>query len=235
MRIRAILRFRNEELTRKRLIAGFKTQKELAEFLGINIANINQWETFRNYPKKKEHVTMLESALNCEIDEIFPPEFIKAIEKKIGIPLEKIVDMKQLPGFTRGELLLTSPEDVYEIKEMANSIEDSLKSLTERETKILKMRFGLGDDNEHSFFEVAKFFKVTRERIRQIEAKALRKLKHPARSRNLRSLIKPHGFLKLQCPYCDSKDYCETENYGACLTCFKRWAKIMHDVIQGYQ
>jgi RNA polymerase primary sigma factor len=70
---------------------------------------------------------------------------------------------------------------------LREQIEEALKSLTEREGKVLKMRFGLGDGNEHTLEEVGQQFKVTRERIRQIEAKALRKLKHPTRSKKLKS------------------------------------------------
>ncbi|MCD6193298.1 MAG: sigma-70 family RNA polymerase sigma factor, partial [Candidatus Aminicenantes bacterium] len=72
---------------------------------------------------------------------------------------------------------------------LREQIEEALKTLTEREAKVLKMRFGLGDGNEHTLEEVGQQFKVTRERIRQIEAKALRKLKHPSRSKKLRSFL----------------------------------------------
>ncbi len=68
-------------------------------------------------------------------------------------------------------------------------IEKVLKTLTEREAKIIKLRFGFGDGNDHTLEEVGQQFKVTRERIRQIEAKALRKLKLPSRNNKLWSLI----------------------------------------------
>jgi RNA polymerase primary sigma factor len=66
-----------------------------------------------------------------------------------------------------------------------------LKTLTPREEKIIKMRFGLEDGSEHTLEQVGQTFAVTRERIRQIEAKALRKLRHPSRALKLR------GFLEL--------------------------------------
>ena len=62
----------------------------------------------------------------------------------------------------------------------------TLRTLTPREEKILKMRFGVGGGSEHTLEEVGKTFTVTRERIRQIESKALRKLRHPSRSKDLR-------------------------------------------------
>ena len=61
-------------------------------------------------------------------------------------------------------------------------MESVLKTLTPREEQVLKMRFGLGDGNEHTLEEIGQRFFVTRERIRQIEAKALRKLRHSSRS-----------------------------------------------------
>jgi RNA polymerase primary sigma factor len=66
-----------------------------------------------------------------------------------------------------------------------------LKSLTPREEKVIKMRFGLEDGSEHTLEEVGQSFAVTRERIRQIEAKALRKLRHPSRSRRLKAFVEP--------------------------------------------
>jgi len=64
-----------------------------------------------------------------------------------------------------------------------------LRTLTPRESEVIKMRFGLGDGSEHTLEEVGKKFNVTRERIRQIEAKALRKLRHPSRSKKLRPFL----------------------------------------------
>jgi RNA polymerase primary sigma factor len=64
-----------------------------------------------------------------------------------------------------------------------------LASLTAREERVLRMRFGIGMNSEHTLEEVGQQFSVTRERIRQIEAKALRKLKHPSRSRTLRTFL----------------------------------------------
>jgi RNA polymerase primary sigma factor len=67
--------------------------------------------------------------------------------------------------------------------------EQVLNTLTPREEGIIKMRFGLEDGTEHTLEEVGQKFGVTRERIRQIEAKALRKLRHPSRSRQLRAFL----------------------------------------------
>ena len=81
------------------------------------------------------------------------------------------------------------PSDVTAISLLKDKIRDVLTSLTERERQVLEQRFGLVDGYSRTLEEVGRQFKVTRERIRQIEAKALRKLKHPSRSRKLRSFL----------------------------------------------
>ncbi len=72
---------------------------------------------------------------------------------------------------------------------LKEQVEDVLDSLTERERKVLQLRFGLDDGRSRTLEEVGKEFHVTRERIRQIEAKALRKLRHPSRSRKLKDYL----------------------------------------------
>jgi RNA polymerase primary sigma factor len=127
------------------------------------------------------------------------------IAKKMDLPVNKvrkIIKIAQEPisletpigeeedshlgDFIEDKLIPSPPDTVIHIN-LKEQIEEALKSLTDREARVLKMRFGLGDGNEHTLEEVGQQFKVTRERIRQIEAKALRKLKHPSRSRKLRS------------------------------------------------
>ena len=68
-------------------------------------------------------------------------------------------------------------------------VEKVLSSLTDREAKILKLRFGIGTGYPRTLEEVGRIFKVTRERVRQIESKAIRKLRHPSRSRQLRDYM----------------------------------------------
>jgi len=127
------------------------------------------------------------------------------IAKKMDLPIHKvrkIIKIAQEPisletpigeeedshlsDFIEDKVLPSPPETVIHIN-LKEQIGDALRTLTDREAKVLKMRFGLGDGNEHTLEEVGQQFKVTRERIRQIEAKALRKLKHPSRSRKLKS------------------------------------------------
>jgi RNA polymerase primary sigma factor len=127
------------------------------------------------------------------------------IAKKMDMPvskIRKIIKIAQEPisletpigeeedshlgDFIEDKILPSPPETVIH-QSLKEHIEEALKTLTDREARVLRMRFGLGDGNEHTLEEVGQQFKVTRERIRQIEAKALRKLKHPTRSKKLRS------------------------------------------------
>ncbi|MGE5278584.1 MAG: RNA polymerase sigma factor RpoD [Acidobacteriota bacterium] len=82
-----------------------------------------------------------------------------------------------------------SPIDAVLVSNLQDQTRRVLKSLTPREEQVLKMRFGVGDGSEHTLEEVGRSFNVTRERIRQIESKALRKLRHPSRAKKLRPFL----------------------------------------------
>ena len=84
---------------------------------------------------------------------------------------------------------MPSPADAATHQLLKEQVEDVLDSLTERERKVLQLRYGLDDGRSRSLEEVGKEFHVTRERIRQIEAKALRQLRAPERARRLRALM----------------------------------------------
>lgn len=97
-------------------------------------------------------------------------------------------DSSQLADFIEDDSM---PEPVDEAAKtlLKEQVQNALSVLTERERQVLEMRFGLLDGRDYTLEEVGKFFQVTRERIRQIEAKALRKLRHPTRSRHLRDYL----------------------------------------------
>ncbi len=91
---------------------------------------------------------------------------------------------------------VTSPSEAVINLNLREQTAEVLKTLSPREEKIIKMRFGLQDGSEHTLEEVGQHFAVTRERIRQIEAKALRKLRHPSRSQKLRPFMDGHNVLE---------------------------------------
>jgi RNA polymerase primary sigma factor len=84
---------------------------------------------------------------------------------------------------------LIAPNDAVVSISLSEQTRKVLATLTPREEKVLRMRFGIGEDSDHTLEEVGQDFSVTRERIRQIEAKALRKLRHPSRAKKLRSFL----------------------------------------------
>jgi RNA polymerase primary sigma factor len=132
---------------------------------------------------------------------------LEEIAERMGMSLEK---MQKVFKITKRPISLETPigeegdsrlEDFIEDKEsispqdaainsnMTKRIQKVLSTLNEREEKILRMRFGIGEKHDHTLDEVGQYFELTRERIRQIEDKALRKLKHSSRADKLRSFI----------------------------------------------
>ncbi len=97
-------------------------------------------------------------------------------------------ESSQLGDFIEDETM-PEPVDAAALELLKEQVQNALSVLTERERQVLEMRFGLRDGKDYTLEEVGKHFKVTRERIRQIEAKALRKLRHPTRSRHLRDYL----------------------------------------------
>jgi RNA polymerase primary sigma factor len=129
------------------------------------------------------------------------------IAERMEMPLEKV---RKVLKIAKEPISLETPIGEEEDSHLGDFIEDKnavspveavidgnledqtrrvLKTLTPREEKVLRMRFGIGEKSDHTLEEVGQDFEVTRERIRQIEAKALRKLRHPSRSKQLRSFM----------------------------------------------
>jgi RNA polymerase primary sigma factor len=107
-------------------------------------------------------------------------KILKIAQEPISIETPVGDDDSHLRDFLEDSKTTSPPEMVSQMN-LREQLEAVLNSLTEREAKVIEMRFGLGDGNEHTLEEVGQEFQVTRERIRQIEAKALRKLKKKSR------------------------------------------------------
>lgn len=171
----------------------------------ITRAIADQARTIRIPVHMIETINKLIRVSRSLVQEIGREPRCEEIAKKMDLPIikvRKIIKIAQEPisletpigeeedshlgDFIEDKFIPSPPDAVIHIN-LREQIENALKTLTEREAKVLKMRFGLGDGNEHTLEEVGQQFKVTRERIRQIEAKALRKLKHPSRSQKLKS------------------------------------------------
>ncbi|HUL01572.1 MAG TPA: sigma-70 family RNA polymerase sigma factor [Nitrospirota bacterium] len=115
-------------------------------------------------------------------------EILRAIQEPVSLETPILSEEKELKDVIIDEKSI-SPFKILEITEASGRIEEVLASLTDREEKIIRMRFGIGIGSEHTLEEVGKYFNLTRERIRQIEIKALKKLRHPVRSKVLKEYV----------------------------------------------
>ncbi|HZZ76183.1 MAG TPA: sigma-70 family RNA polymerase sigma factor, partial [Puia sp.] len=133
--------------------------------------------------------TSEEIAEQMEISAEKVREIIKVSQEPVSLetPIGE-EDDSHLGDFIEDHTAL-APADAASHQLLKEQVEDVLDSLTERERKVLQLRFGLDDGRSRTLEEVGKEFHVTRERIRQIEAKALRKLRHPSRSRKLKDYL----------------------------------------------
>jgi len=111
-------------------------------------------------------------------------EILRAIQEPVSLETPILAEEKALKDVIVDDKS-ESPFERLENSEACGRIEDVLASLTEREERIIRMRFGIGFGTEHTLDEVGRYFKLTKERIRQIEIKALKKLRHPTRSKLL--------------------------------------------------
>ena len=172
--------------------------------LVIEIVNINPPKTdfgdFRDFGDIGEFETPPPQDFNVNPS---PNE----LAERLHMPLDKV---KKVLKIAKEPISLETPVGDEEDSSLGDFIEDKnalipieaavksslrdtttriLSSLTPREERVLRMRFGIGMNSDHTLEEVGQQFSVTRERIRQIEAKALRKLKHPSRSRKMKSFL----------------------------------------------
>jgi RNA polymerase primary sigma factor len=174
---------------------------------GITRATADQSRTIRLPVHINELINKLTGASRQLVQEVGREPTSEEIAKRMDIPVDKVHRTKKiarqpislempigeeqdshLGDFIEDKAVVSPSETVINLnlKEQTASV---LKTLTPREEKIIKMRFGLEDGSEHTLEEVGQSFAVTRERIRQIEAKALRKLRHPSRSHKLRAFL----------------------------------------------
>jgi len=176
-----------------------KTQRELTQKLGrdpnneelaleVGYLHASDVQTIlkaqsENEPLSNELQHKLDTAIQ-KIDRV-----LRTAEEPISIdrPMGD-GDSSSLGDFIEDEEAL-SPMDAAARQMLREQIQNALTSLGDREREVLELRFGLVDGTDHTLEEVSRYFDVTRERVRQIEAKALRKLRHPSRSRELRDYL----------------------------------------------
>jgi len=177
----------------------------------ITRAIADQARTIRIPVHMIETINKLVRTSRALVQEIGREPTPEEIAKKMGIPVQKV---RKVLKIAQEPISLETPIGEEEDSHLGDFIEDRavaspveavinlnlkeqtqkvLKTLSPREEMVLKMRFGVGDGSEHTLEEVGQSFAVTRERIRQIESKALRKLRHPSRSQRLKAFLESTG------------------------------------------
>ncbi len=173
----------------------------------ITRAIADQARTIRIPVHMIETINKLIRASRQLVQELGREPTTEEIAKRMDIPVQKVrkvlkiaqepvslempigeEEESHLGDFIEDQAVVSPAEAVINLN-LRDQTAQVLKTLTPREEKVIKMRFGLDDGNEHTLEELGQRFAVTRERIRQIEAKALRKLRHPSRSRHLRAFV----------------------------------------------
>jgi DNA-directed RNA polymerase sigma subunit (sigma70/sigma32) len=192
MKIGARINFFNFNLKNRRAELGM-TQADLVRLSGAPVHVVQALEQLRmpetSFKRLRASMNQIAKTLECDFDYLFPADYLKAIEKKLlprrsstviwamDTSLERLSNpsTELLCGPTVEEIAL---DDVTndELRERLASI--SKDALTEREYDVLKLRYGLDGEDEHTLEAVGKKYRVTKDRIRQIEAKAFRKLSH---------------------------------------------------------
>ena len=154
-----------------------------------------------------ETITKLKKTSRLMMQDMGREPTPEELAKKIGMPMEKVrkvlriakspISLETTVGDDEDASFRDFIEDKNVVKPLDAVVNSNLReitsqvlsTLTPREERVLRMRFGIGMNSDHTLEEVGKQFSVTRERIRQIEAKALRKLKHPTRAKKLKTFI----------------------------------------------
>jgi RNA polymerase sigma factor (sigma-70 family) len=189
--IRAELRLKNSALISAREDLGL-SQKEAAGLIGISANRLSNYENMKLYPTQEmqEMICGFYRSKGVFIieEDVFPDE-LKAFRthskkyiREVVIPKQRFLTVcDQLSEYPE-----SNPEEEYGLKQLRGTMERVLATLTPREEKVLRMRFGIGEEYDHTPEEVAAKLGVTPGRIWQIEAKALRRLRHPPISKKLK-------------------------------------------------
>lgn len=184
------IKVRNGPLLTAMREEGFDTAASLARAAGVDQQKIGLYLGLKISATLKDgswRPTLLRiaDALHRLPEDLFPPQHVhEALDVGRGEVAANLEEMRLMIGGTMEESL--DPEALMMGKDRTRLIEDALSKLTPRDTDILRQRFGLGDEEPQSLENIARMNNVTTERIRQIEARALRRLKHPSKTRALR-------------------------------------------------
>jgi len=192
-KIRLEARLKNAELIRARESLGLN-QKQAAYLIEISPGSLSHYELLRTYPSEEMQEKICSKYAHFGYHmikkNVFPKQLkkITLTEKLIAereIPVEKLLPLSQV-----SEKLLPAvkPEVLDKLykEELKCVIEESLSTLTDKEGEVIKLYYGIDKDKIYTLEEIASKFNLTRERIRQIKEKAIKRLKHPSRADKLK-------------------------------------------------
>lgn len=177
----------------------FRTQRQLMQSLGRTPTSA-ELALHSEYLEEKERKAIIlaleeEREIPTELNERWEAaakkieDILKVAEEPISLEVSVGGDNSSQLGDFIEDVDAIAPVDAAAKDMLREQVENALSALSDRERQVLQLRFGLNNNKEHTLEEVSRYFDVTRERIRQIEAKALRKLRHPTRSRELRDYL----------------------------------------------
>lgn len=195
--LRVELRVRNNVMIRLREEMGFTSASAFCKAAKINYEQYNALENMRSSPiypdterrRKLGYVGWTSVAREIaafhgvDLATLWPDAVLR-MRKVFSVGEFDENDIRSLGSSVRA--LQESPEEAVEVVQLQSRVRRVLSTLTPREEKVIRMRFGIGEPSDRTLEEIGEKFHVTRERTRMIEAKALRKLRHPARSKMLR-------------------------------------------------
>lgn len=168
-------------------------KKRLIRFPVHMVESVKKVERAQNALRAQLGRTPTTEELALEVD--LPANRVRKILRvpQEPIPITTIQDIERPIEESIEDPFASSPEDVVVQARLKEALAESMECLTEKEAEVVRLRFGLDDDNDRTLEEVGQMYGVTRERIRQIEAKALGKLAHPGRSKKLRTFLETVG------------------------------------------
>jgi RNA polymerase sigma factor (sigma-70 family) len=190
--IELTLRLRNNRLKERREALGM-TQPELAAAAGVSPSAYQELEALRRSPRKREDggwrdiATQLARFHCVEPEELFPPSVL-AVETPVATRRINAGDILPLLS-AHQQRLLEGPDAAHDRAELREQVQRALAGLRPREAEVLRLRFGLDGGDERTLEQAGVVLDVQKERVRQLEARALRRLRHPSRADGLRDFL----------------------------------------------
>lgn len=189
---RVDIKLRNNLILKKIEDFGYNSVSQFSELNDISLNLLYQiigmkYPIFNKLCEINPFIHKLCEILNCELNDLFTQDQMNLQLKKNKSSF--CISENEVQYFMNMNKEVKSLEQSYSEGQLKEKLDEVLSSLTPLEANVLRMRFGIDMDTDHTLEEVGKKFDVTHERIRQIEAKALRKLRHPKRSDILRYFV----------------------------------------------